>query len=64
LQVVGGMAGEVVSGRPDGLGDEHGHQEGGDWPPAAKERKDATKDRRSSGEHGAYSLPVVGRSAR
>jgi hypothetical protein len=62
--MIGGMPGEVVSGRPDGLDDEHRHQEGGDRPPAAKERKHATDERRSCREHGASSLPVVGRSAR
>jgi hypothetical protein len=41
LQVIGCMAGDVVSRGPDALHDEHRQEEDSDWPSATREVEDA-----------------------
>jgi hypothetical protein len=51
LQVICRMPGNLVSPRPERLGNQHRDEEGGHRPPAAKDLKEATGQRSSSSGH-------------
>jgi hypothetical protein len=59
LQVICRMPGNLVSPRPECLGDQHRYEEGGHGPPAAKDLKEATGQRPSLSGHLDSSLTVV-----
>ena len=61
LQVICRMPGNLVAPRPERLGDQHRHQEGGHGPPAAKDPKEATGQRPSWSGHLGLLTHSVGR---